>query len=130
MDIRFHCSIPRRELAYRRRERVAVMIGKRHGNSIDVEYIVPVPNVAKVPADAFAVRVADVRMLAGDLADHIVGAIHSHPNDEPMPSKADLHGIRDAWVGAVFCGHRITSWYAKDRLIDPRISFPVIDQAV
>jgi proteasome lid subunit RPN8/RPN11 len=99
-----------------------LMIGERTADGFTVRRFVPIPNRHADPAERFTILTEDVRWLVGD--SEVIGAIHSHPHGVTMPTDADLRGIEDGYIGAVFAGNTITSWYTRNNpLRSVKVSF-------
>ena len=90
-------------------ERVVVMQGLylhfvNQPRAVVVTDYVPVENSSPTPGD-FIVKKAS---LVG--INYIVGFMHSHDSDSPNPSPADLAGLPEGQVGAVWCDGEL-EWY-------------------
>ncbi len=67
---------------------------------------VPVENCSSSPAETFAVRKSSVEGIA-----YVVGYMHSHESGSPEPSDADLAGLPEGQIGAVWCDGEVR-WYS------------------
>lgn len=114
-------ALPRR-LTYRGYERVALLVGDIDVHTYTVRSIVEVRNEHEDPADHFAVSERQARIVLGDLADEIIGVLHTHPAAEPAPSDDDYAGLPEGWIGGVVVRHRITTWYTSSGVIDVRLT--------
>jgi proteasome lid subunit RPN8/RPN11 len=66
---------------------------------------VPVENCSLTPAETFAVRKSSIEGVG-----YIVGYMHSHESGSPEPSEADLAGLPEGQLGAVWCNGGVR-WY-------------------
>ena len=131
MHIRIESAVPRSHLHYRGVERCALILGDRTADGYTVRRFVPVPNRHTAPEHRFSVVLSDAAFLLGDATKSIIGVVHSHAHGDPMPSRIDLTSIEDGYIGAVFCGLTITSWYERNNpLLTATVSFVTGEGAV
>lgn len=80
---------------------------------------VPVENCSLTPAETFAVRQSSIEGI-----NYIVGYMHSHESGSPEPSEADLAGLPEGQIGAVWCSGGVR-WYTPG---DREQLVPVVNQ--
>ncbi len=97
-------------------EMVALMVGVRWRYFYIIRSLLHVPNRADDPAERFSVYRSDVDDLAS-----IVGVAHSHCQEVPEPSRADLRGIPPKWLGMVVAGED-QRWYVRGKELGVRLS--------
>ena len=118
VSVEFQTAIPAHDLRYRKHEKVAALIGSRDGDVFTVRRCVVVPNMAHNRADHFELHVDVLRKFIGAMADDVIGAIHSHPFGDEMPSSDDLAGMPEGMIGGVLTHTRVTAWYMRNRPLD------------
>ncbi len=79
-------------------------------------HLVPVKNVSPYMLSFIITRPClKTAMAAANLnSNDIVGAYHSHPLSEPVPSEGDLKGARNRWLILIipcYKGYKISLWY-------------------
>jgi len=67
---------------------------------------VPVENSSSTPAESFEVRKSSIEGI-----EYIVGYMHSHYSGSPEPADADLAGLPEGQIGAVWCDGDVR-WYS------------------
>ena len=80
---------------------------------------VPVDNSSLSPAETFEVRASSIEGV-----HYIVGYMHSHEKGSPEPSEADLTGLPEGHIGAVWCEGKVR-WYSPG---DTEQLVPVVNQ--
>lgn len=80
-----------------------------------VAEMIPVPNVAKDPANDFAVRRSSIERIE-QFGLNVIGVLHTHlAHHGPEPTDGDYDGIIEGWLGGVYKDGHI-SWYTKEPL--------------
>lgn len=95
-DLRAHA---RRDAPH---EACGVLAGRRVGDDIVVERVVPTRNASPAPAEEYEVEGAELLRVVLQIEDgwglDVVGFYHSHPRGPPRPSLMDA--ARATWTGA------------------------------
>jgi proteasome lid subunit RPN8/RPN11 len=85
------------------REACGVLVGRRRGDSIDVDDVLPAGNLA-ARADRFELDPGDLVAADRDARARgldLVGVWHSHPDAEARPSPADVDGAFGGWAHVI-----------------------------
>lgn len=106
-----------------------MLIGSTEDDIYTVRTVLPIPNRARDRKARFAVRRSDLAVLVGNAAANVIGVVHSHIDGTLHPSEDDLACIPENMIGAVWCNGGFGSWYAKSRLLHPRLVHRELEQA-
>lgn len=104
--VKMLCRWPDWWLRWPWHERCAFLVGQRLRGQVVVRSVIPCRNTSKLRTKTFSVTTADYENIEQRVRNaglEVVGVVHSHPGqEEPEPSNADIRGLPEGWVGAVW----------------------------
>lgn len=97
-------------------EVVGLLVGRRDGASVIVDYLYHATNVkhSSVEFEADPWHVVQAHVSADKYGLEVVGIYHSHPSCPPTPSHLDIEGMRKwptVWV--IACPREVSAWILR-----------------